>query len=565
MKLVCLTPFRNAVNHLPGYFASVAGFCDGIVALDDGSTDDTAERLQDHPLTLRLLRNPQRPSYAGWDDAENRSRLLDAAGEFEPDWIVQLDADEQMDVEAGAALRDFLEAEGCREFAYGFEVCRMIGDACHFDRTLAVYRLFAYRAGLRFPRKKLHFVPIPTAITRERWFLLRLRLKHFASLTADLRRQRFDKYRVADPGNEWQKSYDNLLVEPRDLKPWEGGRPAGLLVEPQRHSAFKQRFGGLLPARAAPKVLSVVVIAQNDADTIARSLQAIFSEALPFPFEVIVVCSGTDRTAAIVREEFPQAKLLEIPPALPGAARNAGLRAATGEYVSFPGSHVIVCAGSLKARVDAHELGYCMVTGPIANGNPTRAGWVSYYLDHSGSLPGVLSMELQAAPHHCSYWRNALEFVNGFPEHLRAGEDTAVNAALFGLGFSAYREGKAQLIHHSLCTSVPRLCGHHFSRGKAYGILLVSEAAGNPAQSDRLTRHCVRRVGEFLFVYPAKRFRRIRRDLQSAPAEHIARLYRLSPIVILAILAAAGGGIAGVIASYCRPQLRTPRGHTQNK
>ena len=45
VTLACLLPARNCAADLAGSFESVARFADAVVALDDGSTDDTAEQL----------------------------------------------------------------------------------------------------------------------------------------------------------------------------------------------------------------------------------------------------------------------------------------------------------------------------------------------------------------------------------------------------------------------------------------------------------------------------------------------------------------------------------------
>ena len=236
MRLICLTPFRNAAGHLAGYFRSVNAFCDGIVALDDGSTDDTVALLASNPRVLTVLRNPVRRGYAGWDDAQNRARLLAAAGQFTPDWIVQLDADERMDEQSGRRLRKFLETEACPDFAYGFYLCRMIGDEQHFDKSMEIFRVFAFRDGLRLPKRKLHLIPVPESIKREHWFSLKIRIKHLAGVTPALRRRRVKKYEEADPHNQWQASYTNLLSEPGQVKKWHQPQGGSLLVEPGRHA-----------------------------------------------------------------------------------------------------------------------------------------------------------------------------------------------------------------------------------------------------------------------------------------------------------------------------------------
>jgi hypothetical protein len=129
-----------------------------------------------------------------------------------------------------------------------------------------------------------------------------------------------------------------------------------------------------------------------------------------------------------------------------------------------------------------------MVTGSMVNGTDTPAGWASYFIDHADALPGRPSGQLPAAPVHCSYMRHHLEQVGGFPEHLRAGEDTVVNQELFRRGYRAHRVQEIVLVHRSRCETVPRLLGHHFQRGRALGKIL--DAEGVPLS--RRLRHALR-------------------------------------------------------------------------
>jgi glycosyltransferase involved in cell wall biosynthesis len=226
----------------------------------------------------------------------------------------------------------------------------------------------------------------------------------------------------------------------------------------------------------AARVISAVVISRDDGARILPTVRTVVEQRCEEPFEVIVVTSGTGDAAALVRRHFPNVTVIELEhPALPGEARNAGLRAARGDYVSFPGSHVELPPDSLAARHRAHELGYTMVTGTILNGTRTRAGWASYFLDHSTALPGRASGMLESPPMHCSYERDALLSVGGFPEDMRAGEDTVVNRGLFRRGYSAYRAQNIRLTHRSRCTTPGRLMRHHFLRGRAFAKLLRAD------------------------------------------------------------------------------------------
>jgi hypothetical protein len=165
---------------------------------------------------------------------------------------------------------------------------------------------------------------------------------------------------------------------------------------------------------------------------------------------------------------------------------------ARGDYASFPGSHVELPPGSLAARIRAHELGYAMVTGSILNGTPTRSGWASYFIDHSSALPGRPSGELGGAPAHCSYVREFLLEIGGFPEDMRAGEDTVANQRLWRQGHTAYRSPDVTLIHRSPCTGPLKLVRHHFRRGWAMARILLGDHPGGAPKSRQAVTPVVR-------------------------------------------------------------------------
>jgi glycosyltransferase involved in cell wall biosynthesis len=227
-RLIVLLPVRNGENDLPGYFESVSRFADGVIALDDGSTDATGEILQREKLVLEILRNPRRATYVGWNDTENRSRLLDACTRHNPDWIFQLDADQILDESEALPLRHFVETAAINNVAYAFRVHRMIEDMQHFDKAGRwAYRLFKYQIGQRLPSRILHFEPVPTAIPHERWVRTRFRIKHRSGLTEAKRRARYEKYVLADPERRWQSSYENLLEPPAQKKYFEPFETSG--------------------------------------------------------------------------------------------------------------------------------------------------------------------------------------------------------------------------------------------------------------------------------------------------------------------------------------------------
>lgn len=104
----------------------------------------------------------------------------------------------------------------------------------------------------------------------------------------------------------------------------------------------------LPPAQLPP--VSVVVPCFNAERYLAVTLRAVQAE-LPPGSELIVVDDGsTDGSAALVRAEFPEARLLAHANAGVAAARNAGIAAASHEWIAFCDADDVWLRGKLSAQ-----------------------------------------------------------------------------------------------------------------------------------------------------------------------------------------------------------------------
>ena len=82
-------------------------------------------------------------------------------------------------------------------------------------------------------------------------------------------------------------------------------------------------------------LISVIVPTFNRKDMLSRALLSIFSQSHE-PCEVIVVDNGSnDNTQEMLRDEFPQVRLLLEPEQGVSRARNKGICEATGEWIAF--------------------------------------------------------------------------------------------------------------------------------------------------------------------------------------------------------------------------------------
>jgi len=111
--------------------------------------------------------------------------------------------------------------------------------------------------------------------------------------------------------------------------------------------------------------ISVIIPTWNRADRLARALQSVFAQRLP-PAEVIVVDDGsTDDTRRLVRSQFPDVRYLYQPHKGVSSARNAGIQAATGDWIALldsddhwlPGKLALQCE-YLRTRPD-YRICHC--------------------------------------------------------------------------------------------------------------------------------------------------------------------------------------------------------------
>ena len=372
-----------------------------------------------------------------------------------------------------------LPRDGCpTRFAYGFEVFRMVDDDRHFDpRSLWVFRLFA-------AHRRDHAAALQTAAFRSGAGRHSARTVVVHQPAHPTRRQPHDRappgpIRRVSAGRPRQRMPERLHRPPRRAARRRMARPSRRPAGAARHRRPLRR-----PAHqrsSTGPAITAVVIAQNECDVIGQAVSALVDRAVDdasFERRRRVQRIGRHLRAGHAAN-YPTVRAVQLPqPVLPGEARNAGLWMAGGEYVTFPGSHVRLRPGSLQARLDAHDDGWDLVTGSVVNGNPTRAGWASYLLDHAAQVPSRKPGEFNGVPGHASYVTRDVRGVGGFPEDMRAGEDTVVNRALFFAGKRTYFCPAASFAHASPSTGPIHLLRHHFQRGRALGRIIRKTAAG---------------------------------------------------------------------------------------
>src|SRR5579884_898457 len=103
-----------------------------------------------------------------------------------------------------------------------------------------------------------------------------------------------------------------------------------------------------------PELVSVIVPSYNAGAWLEQQLEAVVSQDYDGPYEVIVADNGSADAAAAGRlaARFSALRIIDASHRRgPGAARNAGVRAARGDFLAFCDADDVESAGWLRALV----------------------------------------------------------------------------------------------------------------------------------------------------------------------------------------------------------------------
>ena len=233
MTLLALLQARNEARYLPGWLENVAPAVDGIIAIDDGSDDETASLLSAHPKVVKLISNP--PG-GGWNERGNHMALIKAARAHGGDWVLAIDADERLEQGFAARRSHLLEEADARGIeAYTLQLRELWGSRGQYRSDgiwggKARYRLFRNRPEhTKFDPRPLHRYWMPLEIVSRLATVgahLDVNLYHLRMIRAEDRAARHARYQALDPAERFQRQGYGYLVDEAGIafRPVPSGR-----------------------------------------------------------------------------------------------------------------------------------------------------------------------------------------------------------------------------------------------------------------------------------------------------------------------------------------------------
>lgn len=209
-KKIILCQSYNESDLIVGFLDNMAQYFDGIILLDDGSSDDTYTKAMHDKLIFKCQKK-----HTEFNDLQNRNTLLDIASFFNSEWFCFMDIDERID----PRYVDFFEhIDKVDVDNIGFIFIHLWDSTetyntkmkdCIYKGLFNRWRMFRNtgRANLVTLTKKLHFPAVPLTDSK---IVVPVLIHHYGNLTKKRRQDKFDFYKVEDTFKDLS-SYDDLL------------------------------------------------------------------------------------------------------------------------------------------------------------------------------------------------------------------------------------------------------------------------------------------------------------------------------------------------------------------
>jgi len=212
---------------------------------------------------------------------------------------------------------------------------------------------------------------------------------------------------------------------------------------------------------------SVIIPSYNCARYIGHLLQSLQKQNTDYAFEVIIVDSGTDDTAELVRRDFSWVNLVRSETRLhPGQGRNLGIENAKTDLFLFTDTDCRVGELWVNDIVNGYRAGKQIIVGPVMNGTPRSIwGTVEYLLEFFDSWNVRNGVKIgPCGTLNVFFTRDIFTKYGPFDIYLNGSDSRFFRRTLAG-GASIYWQSDVRVWHHNR-TKLRAVIRNQFKLGK---------------------------------------------------------------------------------------------------
>lgn len=198
-------------------------------------------------------------------------------------------------------------------------------------------------------------------------------------------------------------------------------------------------------------MISVIIPSYNSNKTIINCLDSLKHQKTCHPYEIVVADSSRDNTAAIIEENYPEAKLIRLTQrTYPGSARNIAVNNSKGDVIAFLDADCVVPLNWIEKIANVHKSGYKVVGGSVLNGTQhSYIGTAEHILEFSEYFELSKAQELRMIPTcNLSISRDVFNEAGQF-ESVETAEDLFLCHRLRELGYTIRFDPSIKVYHHN--------------------------------------------------------------------------------------------------------------------
>ncbi len=234
--LLAMLPVHNeAHRYLKFVLDRLSEYVDGIVVLDDASTDETPEICQNHNCVIGYHRLKE-PLFIS-NEAALRHLLWEKTVELNPVWVMAIDADEFFESGIKQEISNITRQSQLDLFF--FTTYHFWGNLSYyrvdglwgplFSKTPCLYR-FRKDINYHWPNRKLHCGRFPLECYQSPGSISKIPLLHLGYVKEEDHLHKFQRYLSLDPeGKFCPITHYRSITNPPHLKKWTGERLANII------------------------------------------------------------------------------------------------------------------------------------------------------------------------------------------------------------------------------------------------------------------------------------------------------------------------------------------------